>query len=115
MNFKHTPGPWEFMFEQTPESVKELEVLSENSCDGKGWKFKQIDIGNNGRSFVKVSAGTIDIYIQSYDEFDANAKLIVAAPDLLAACVNVMEWLANDKDRQYERDVLLAAIKKATH
>jgi len=48
------------------------------------------------------------------NETKANAKLIAAAPDLLAVCIDIMkEYIMND-DKPECYDSLCEAIKKAT-
>ena len=60
-----------------------------------------------------------------HDEQENNAKLIAAAPELLAACLKMSEWDAREKDHAigfYERlalcdeafTMMRAAITKAT-
>jgi len=61
---------------------------------------------------------TFEVEMEGCDfkEKEANAKIIAAAPDLLEALKDMIEW-ANIKDgspSQYLRDAAQLAIKKAT-
>lgn len=49
------------------------------------------------------------------DEAEAYARLFAAAPELLDACIEVLECLANSNHRQHERELLSNAIKKASN
>lgn len=90
---KHTPAPWGFMFGHTPKSVKELEVLPEYSHNGKGWKFKEIKIGDaKGRIIGEIKYDTTISGVTN-EEFEANAKLIIASPDLLEALIETQKRL----------------------
>ena len=113
--FKFTLGTWQFLFGHTPESVEELDVPSHVSHNGKSWKFKDIKIGDeNNRVIATIGARTTSDGV-SNEEFEANARLIVASPDLLQACVDVLKCLENATHRSYERDLLRKAIAKAIH
>ena len=111
--FKFTAAPWRFLYGRTPEDIERLKVLTPNGLN-KSWEFKEIDIGDSdGRLIAKISAGTLDSHVP-FEQFEANAKLIAAAPSLLLACINVFGCLANAPERQHEKDTLIAAINKAT-
>jgi hypothetical protein len=113
---KHTPGPWIFLFAYSPETVPEYEVLAEKAWDGVGYKFKQINIGpGDGTNYrlAQITSTTLDR--NDYDQFEANAKLIAAAPDLLQACIQALKDLeARNVKFAYTLDLLHDAIKKAT-
>lgn len=69
MDSKHTPGPWRVRLHWTTHrSLKRPEVLGPPHKDGGDY------------------APICDV------DTDANALLIAAAPDLLAACHAVMLW-----------------------
>lgn len=94
----HTPGPWVV----TPGDS----VVAIHSEDGK-----------------RVAATNTQTYYQKYTETDmANARLIAAAPDLLAALKDAMRSSRKDfksgpdGDRQYREAYAeqFAAIAKAT-
>ncbi len=83
----HTPGPWYFMTDSTAEYFA---------------------------VYAKPQGGTKVICpVKMADE--ANARLIAAAPDLLAACKAALDWVGLDGDHISEptRSTLLAAIAKA--
>lgn len=107
---EYTPGPWT----ARPYNVVSGRV-AEWSIGSKEWK----DLAH--------------VYVQDDDtatecelgDGDANARLIAAAPDLLAACEAFREgtecmccggfpWCLHDRDKPHHlADALLAAIKKA--
>ena len=86
MTLKHTPGPWECARSATPE-----------------WSY-QATIYVDGGGFKRVAMAF---------ESEANARLISAAPDLLAALIELRDapWL-NLPGRA--GDIVEAAINKAT-
>lgn len=89
MEAKHTPGPW-FINEHA-------EIECEKSILGR------VYIG--------------DSFPSGEDEWDANAKIIAAAPDLLSALIEVTENWASSIDHYNGSgtdDKVRAAIKKAT-
>lgn len=68
---KHTPGPWK--------------VRKEWQGDGKE-VYPDVKVKIGQPSELCVVDGI-------YEECAANARLIAAAPDLLAKCVKVVDWL----------------------
>jgi len=90
---KHTPGPW-------------------GASEGHPSDVWHVDMPNRWYSVI-VSRGEDD-WDMPVEEVQANARLIAAAPDLLAAaiamqCVDVM----SDTEVGRARDLLDAAIAKA--
>ena len=67
----HTPGPWRF----NPR----VECAGTVSADAVGLRVALICAPGTGRT----------------SETDANANLIAAAPDLLAALIDVLGWVPN--------------------
>lgn len=94
----HTPGPWEI--EHGHHECVNTSTLP--------WAMT----GPGGREVCQSPNG-VDVD----DEDDANACLIAAAPDLLAACEAMLEWVARETDdRDWPHPVLdqaRAAIAKA--
>ena len=96
----HTPGPWR---------------ADRHNADfpGGGWFITNA----NGILIGKVHDGVIEVERDQFiptrlESCDANARLIAAAPELLAACEKALA--AYFKADQFEaQDVLEAAIKKA--
>ena len=87
-----TPGPW----------VVERE----------GWRYQRIfgsdtRVPGNSRFIAEVSL--------DYDGAEANALMIAASPDLLAACEKALAWAKENKQRAGTLDVaaLESAIKVA--
>ena len=113
---KHTPGPW-----QVAGELDNLRVMSEiddeKACDGL-------------RRVALVTCG--DFELADYGEHAANARLIAAAPDLLAALQDAIavgdalgDWIARTqtgskgahsvvKDARATLDNARAAIARAT-
>ena len=93
---RHTPGPWEFVFDvaytsgQHPEPDYEYARISSD---------KRFNIAK--------------IYPDS-EEWRANARLIAAAPDLLAACKVALNAINLNDETLTAREHLQAAIAKAT-
>ena len=83
MNAKHTPGPWKVV-EDFIDEQQSLDYMSVISCDAE---------------------------IASRIRVDADARLIAAAPELLAAALEFMNGEGNVKAT---RDMFRAAIAKAT-
>lgn len=87
----HTPGPWEVQ--------SNMEII----VDATG--LKVCDIEPDYRTI---------------EQSDANARLIAAAPDLLEACNEALEWLriaalpGLETTRNRIQSTLDAAIRKAT-
>ena len=71
MEAKHTPGPWQLH--------REKETFQGAPRDA--------EIRGAGGRYVVVRLGKIN-----HDQQDANARLIAAAPDLLAACEALERW-----------------------
>lgn len=77
MNTKHTPGPWTAHFEEAyfvtgPDRGRVAMMMNLKGAHGMG-----------GR--------------RSGEESAANCRLIAAAPDLLAACINARDVIATDR------------------
>lgn len=97
---KHTPGPWTFETVQTSSGL----------CHKVGpFPFSK---GEDNHACVYVDSN----YWSAADELKANAQLISAAPDLLAALEEAEKWMQG-KESKYDLDVALhfvaAAIYKA--
>jgi len=91
---RHNPGPWtveEYGDDETPSLVIHKDTES-RIC------------------FLATPGSHGDPAI-----IEANAHLIAAAPDLLAACERAEWWLSTVPDSAEIREVLRAAIAKATN
>ena len=97
---KHTKGPWAYNDRLAEDGDKETAVyghskhLSEPVC-----VIPHDDITENG-----------------YKEVKANARLIAAAPQLLAVCKRAKELLVPEVTKEPDRTIfweLVAAIEKA--
>lgn len=100
MDGKHTPGPWPLKVTDQVES-------------GKNWQYVHFD---GGPSLLTDPARG---WVEGDPEREvsvANARLVVAAPDLLAACEASLSWMTSYPGggamKAYEQ--MRAAIAKAT-
>lgn len=84
---KHTPGPWTIEIIDRAE-MKQAEAITAPAV-GEGRAYRRV-FGT--RHFPVVDAGAISG--RSLAECEANARLIAAAPDLLAACSGMADRLA---------------------
>lgn len=95
-NAKHTPGPW----------VKSIEY-SEGGLDHVGICHHSPELYAGVGGFTSAAA-------PGSEEGQANISLILAAPDLLAACEQALILLINRTPQITEgRMILKKAIKKA--
>ena len=100
---KHTKGPWM------------VDAVSTFGAYGV-WTDYATHPGHDGAGYGSQICSMFTVSFQQTDqatraERDANARLIAAAPDLLAACGVALLTRACDKAT---RDMLRAAIAKAT-
>ena len=80
MSAAHTPGPWA------------LQLLEQGKNDYAGWNSYCV---RDGKTNVHIaSVGQVDRYFERHNE--ANARLIAAAPELLAALENLIETAPSD-------------------
>lgn len=96
---KHTPGPWGF-FEDDFEGGYTIDVPS----------FRRpFPEGDDPVSFRPIAT------VRDQQEVAANARLIAAAPELLAACKRAVPQIHDDESTSAAgvRRLLLAAIAKA--
>jgi hypothetical protein len=104
METKHTPGPWKLMGDLR---IVGAEVPAKGDMSGFYPGIIRLDRNSNG-TYVSMT----------FEEREANAKLIAAAPELLEACLNFMKH-AQDKnitptDVYFNSvDLIKAAIQKA--
>ncbi|MFA5382476.1 MAG: hypothetical protein WC356_04865 [Candidatus Micrarchaeia archaeon] len=108
---KHTPGPWEVIFED----------------EGEGHIIHMATAIENPGYFHSIHEVRYDHGVEpeekGFEEAEANAHLIAAAPDLLEACKAILEDIEDtlvDCDSpgtrqtlEIQRDFLQDAIKKA--
>lgn len=94
---KHTPGPWSAEPDAIGGDTAVVEALS------KDRRYVR-------REICHVLLDDSDQKSRNLDK--ANLLLIAAAPDLLAACENALEWLACDEPEE-AIVVIRAAIAKA--
>ena len=96
MTAGHTPGPWGPIGIYDPCNI----------------------FGGDGRRLVAATGGYQDSAVDTLAENKANARLIAAAPDLLAACADARDALLNETGNPLALMAALvtldAAIAKAT-
>lgn len=96
----HTPGPWLVRFDEDcfDPSHSALKII-----DGRDESLNHTH-GALSLAFINVSA-----FAPHMDEPLANAHLIAAAPDLLAALERLAHPMADDDDLDYAREVIAKA------
>ena len=106
---KHTPGPWHLGFEH-PAIVESRRCGSDFlPIPGENWHWKIVRLTTPAGEFLVTGENDTATARQ------ANARLIAAAPDLLAALANIVK-LADTSDFYLPRNWLedaRAAIAKA--
>lgn len=102
MPTQHTPGPWAI---ETPLGDDILCVMEAGKAINAAKWIAQIGL--------EPAEGYRDLE-PSFDEHHANARLIVAAPDLLIAAIGLLETFAAGDDSFYDwRTKLDEAVQKA--
>lgn len=112
----HTPGPWRIAYAET-EARWPVVAVDDDACPGYDNEIAEIGgiVATRGREGNWLPDPAADTVM-------ANARLIAAAPDLLAALKDVTDWLADQRDFQLGNgdpgeylavDAARAAIAKA--
>lgn len=91
---KHTPGPWTMH----PRGKDGAEVRAITSV---AWCGIALTHGVSGSQVIRA------------DEAQANARLIAAAPDLLAACELMLTVYGLSQEAPHATDVMRAAVARA--
>uniref|UniRef100_A0A6M3LFN2 Uncharacterized protein n=1 Tax=viral metagenome TaxID=1070528 RepID=A0A6M3LFN2_9ZZZZ len=92
---RHTPAPW---------TLQQLET----NRNGYDWPTFAI---RSPQNCCLATVGTVDRY--HADDNEANAHLMAAAPDMLAALEYVIGWNSDSWDADIARDMAVDAIAKA--
>lgn len=72
----HTKGPWEYVPEEF--NTERQDDQPGSICSAADWYIAAVE------------------FVHSEEETLANAQVIATAPDLLAACETIHEWLGTD-------------------
>jgi hypothetical protein len=109
---KHTPGPWTVVRREHVHAI-----VCQPTRKGEHAEVAFIDRSATpfpGAPAGDLSAGSITAQQRSREELAANAALIAAAPDLLAACKFAYAHCDPTPGREEEWRCIAAAIAKAT-
>ena len=98
----HTPGPWEYSRMRLPPKEKD------RRC---GFVVNGPDVSDDLP--VRVCDLRCPVGVDGFSEGEANARLIAAAPDLLAALQYIAGWQPENWNPETARDMARAAIAKA--
>lgn len=93
MDSKYTPGPWK---------------IEHGKVYGFHGQYITRDVSDGSHYVARMDGSTMAAFNQ-----DANARLIAAAPDLLAALEKIADGYGPQHGSQYCREMALAAIAKA--
>ena len=109
---KHTPGPWHWVNPNSDDPRQSGEMRS-SLRTVQDWPAEYAF----GRRLPK---WILDAEISDGDEMEANARLIAAAPDLLEALSEVVDWIVGwdpnftlDREWPETREKIRNAIAKA--
>ena len=103
----HTPGPW--CIHRAYANAQTMQVTDD---DGESWDFTHTYIAQGERIIAQAQHQSKShgwTAVQNVDEMWANARLIAAAPEMLAALQSLTHPMASDEDLQNA----LAVIAKA--
>lgn len=81
MDGKHTPGPWTVVKLRHCQAIEVSGDTNSRICTL--WDH---------HSFQDQPCGSIESQDKTQAEIDANARIIAAAPELLAACKSMSAW-----------------------
>ncbi len=114
---KHTPGPWEVSERaQMRVNVKTGSLL--HPCEPRVATAEDLEeFGDECHDDWNICQCDDEHYMRDPKECEANARLIAAAPELLAACQKLIVWFDTDREQHTLADILKAiraAIAKAT-
>ena len=100
MKSTHTPSPWLVRFDEDrfDSKLSVLEVI-----DGRDESL------NHPQGALVLARVNVSAFAPHMDEPLANARLIAAAPDLLAALERLTHPMADDEDLDYAREVIAKA------
>lgn len=107
---KHAPGPWRFVKSWTTQEIP-LSYSAPGYCENPGISDA------NGKSVV--SCDEYDVFDGEGETREANIRLLLAAPDLLAALQDLVAYVEEEHERSDEEVAamdarVMAAIAKAT-
>ena len=105
MKTKHTPKPWEIKIHDKGPYFTEVEVWHQN--------YGRLAIMQDNTSIWN-SEKNEEVAKEALDQTIANAKVMVAGPELFGACKMVLEELYFGGDWKNAKKILGEAIQKAT-
>lgn len=114
METKHTKGKWRI------NKTHDSPILVQDKSDGREWYHNSIYIhGSDDRIICNVNYNTDTTNMgygtnNSIQLWEANAKLIAAAPELLEALIEVEKWASEFGIGSIQYEKVINAIKKAT-
>jgi hypothetical protein len=106
---KHTPGPWKWSMSGTFDKSR---VLAPTGQGDEHVTIATTDLTHIHAAFAMTGESVPDGFTHANEE--ANARLIAAAPDLLAALQWAMDNAEWSNDTATGTDPIRAAIAKAT-
>ena len=106
---KHTPGPWDAWIGASKFSITGPGAAATSFflVADKDLARLIIQIGSESGEAPAVATGN------SVERARANARLIAAAPDLLEACVAMIEWDEREKDHSVDFHARMALCDAA--
>jgi hypothetical protein len=106
----HTPGPW--TAEETT-TYPSFEAAKAKRGGVKSWQVRSAEPVMFGGTVLIERVGGKEINTKGIAERKANARVIAAAPDMLAALQEIVELYATGGDIGQMFDVARGAVEKA--
>jgi hypothetical protein len=119
MSAQHTPGPWHYEPEDSGDAsvgIQSTPPYIYADPQGDGCVIEICTLSEPQRKADRDPLDEYDECIETIGDYRANARLIAAAPDLLAELIEVLEWARVEQAplRAQEMASIQAVIAKAT-